>query len=784
MPIRSPLSRSRPGKYRASDDELPVGVAAWMDLKYGTPLARQSPVNGESVENGDPPQQNERVESGVGVGRGLTEGAIPNALPELLHAHSYEDRPTQCNPYEERCSQDRQTKDVDCESPGAVPWCITLEAIAKLRREHVDYFDVEDLVKQAITYGTNRDVLMLLDFAFVKLIMYDEDATEVEKSRWAIRMMDVYTATADSIMTEPNVEVRESLVAGPLTSHVYSLAHDTRLLTKLINRRLPDQLIEKFVATRIFRSVLQVKYNSPACWLTFAWSFSWFCVSVAAYSSVAYQLGPGYSHKSLSPDGAQGRAILAVMVSYIGMSGFGGIMVECFRICRIRSHAFAGAYANSPKSMFGNALRLLRALRCDLWHWVDLSASVMLFGVATWTAAIWMRSGSPPSLHSGIDDVDDAHSYSTYNASFSNFVAFGTLILWIKVLAFLKGIGLKYAAFVQMLIKIVKDLKQFVVVLAVIFIAFTQVFYIRLGPMKPKFVDDETLNPFRTFPQTLHAMYLLAFIGEFDPDDYPRPFDKCFLFLFIFVIIVVMLNVLIAIVCDSYNYAMATSVQLFWRSRLELMFEYENKESFDSLLCRVLQPFHVSMESTLSVLKAEMLDEEGDGGPRSDMKVGRVLDIVTRVDKHVNVEFARLKRAMFVELQEINLKLNAMCSHPGSRSAFAANFRGGKPTKWGARPPTGMSRKTPSGNMFSGFMDPRVARGALFGNCFAGPKKRKDGNSPVVCCPLQRQPPARDIVEQRLTRVNIVSHQNRRSPSELREGPLTVTAHGRRHTFA
>lgn len=526
--------------------------------------------------------------------------------------------------------------------------------ILGLRDDTIDYFDVEESVKRVVSYGSSQEVLTLLDVAFKTLVLHDDAVDALEKVRWATRMIEVYTAAAEATVSEANAEKRELLVAGPLATHVFQLAEDPKLLTKVVNRRLPEGTIERLVATRIFRTVLQVKYNSPACWLTYIWTFSWFCVAFAGYSWVAYELATGSTRGT-------NRPLLEFCLVYVGLSGATSVVVELMRILRLRANEVYGlvAMTSSDLDYWLAVCGLPRAWREDLWHWVDFAAAVVLLVVPIWTRILWSRYGKPPALHSRHDGADDGR----YSPVFANVVGFGALVLWIKVLAFLKGVGLKYATFVQMLIKIVKDLKQFVIVLAVIFLAFTQVLYIRLGPLPSEsygFHDDGAPSPFRTFPVTLQSMYLLAFVGDLDTDAYPTALDKLILLLFIFVIVVVMLNVLIAIVCDSYNYAMATSVQLFWRSRLELMFEYENKHSLDSLLCRTLQPFRVTKESATQVLKAELLGDECDSGRQSDVVVGRVLDIVTRVDNNVQAEFVRLKRLVGHKFDDINGQLHAL----------------------------------------------------------------------------------------------------------------------------
>ena len=66
-------------------------------------------------------------------------------------------------------------------------------------------------------------------------------------------------------------------------------------------------------------------------------------------------------------------------------------------------------------------------------------------------------------------------------------------------------------------------------------------------------------------------MILLGFVGDFDADNFDKVVLRVLLVFYIIVVIVIFLNVLIAIVSDSYEMAMAQAEALYYRSRLELI---------------------------------------------------------------------------------------------------------------------------------------------------------------------------------------------------------------------
>jgi len=218
-----------------------------------------------------------------------------------------------------------------------------------------------------------------------------------------------------------------------------------------------------------------------------------------------------------------------------------------------------------PLTFFGAP----RAWRNDYWNVVDLGAITIVATVCSWTLAHWAHHGEPPRL-----DRDGAHS--DHNAAYLNLCVVGAMILWMKTLGFLKAFSIKFATFVLMLEQTVRDIQPFLVVLAVFLFAFATVFHLRLAGWdhdRFHFHDDGELNPFRSVKDLLQALVMLAFVGDFDYNAYPRGVDVFWLDCFLFVMIVVMLNVLIAIVCDSYTDAVEHGDRLFWRARLEQLTE-------------------------------------------------------------------------------------------------------------------------------------------------------------------------------------------------------------------
>ena len=80
-------------------------------------------------------------------------------------------------------------------------------------------------------------------------------------------------------------------------------------------------------------------------------------------------------------------------------------------------------------------------------------------------------------------------------------------------------------------------------------------------------------NAYESVRMTIFSLLLLGFIGDYDLDNFPRHADRTYLVLFLVVVVIIQMNILIAIVSDSYDAAMAKSEALYYRSHLELVTE-------------------------------------------------------------------------------------------------------------------------------------------------------------------------------------------------------------------
>ena len=143
------------------------------------------------------------------------------------------------------------------------------------------------------------------------------------------------------------------------------------------------------------------------------------------------------------------------------------------------------------------------------------------------------------------------------------------LLLWLKLLGFMREFNERLSAFVRMLSKVLADLELFTVVLVILFLAFTHVFYLRNARRTASrfdFHDDvDGENGFRTIGSSIQTLYLLGLLGDFDAGNFPRGGDEAYLDIFIFLITIGLLNILIAIISGAYEDAMASSSRTYWR---------------------------------------------------------------------------------------------------------------------------------------------------------------------------------------------------------------------------
>ena len=176
---------------------------------------------------------------------------------------------------------------------------------------------------------------------------------------------------------------------------------------------------------------------------------------------------------------------------------------------------------------------------------------------------------------------------STRNTfSCSVVMAFAGGLAWFKLLAFLKGMNMKFAMYVLCLFQIMLDIRQFflIIVIAVCMITFF-VYMVWTGAEvhQGTYSADVHLE----YVETLVSVWRLLlgdFGAKYDFADFasgegPLPRDWFILFCFIiFTIIglVLMLNILIAVVSDSYEHAQINARPLFLIARISLVAELDS----------------------------------------------------------------------------------------------------------------------------------------------------------------------------------------------------------------
>jgi hypothetical protein len=201
---------------------------------------------------------------------------------------------------------------------------------------------------------------------------------------------------------------------------------------------------------------------------------------------------------------------------------------------------------------------------CDLSNWLN----VVFIVLVTWWA-VCMQMGLIESLD-----------------NFRTGTAFTVIVLWLKVLGYLRNMLIDFAVFVGGVLHVVQRLAAFLAALVVILVAFSQMFLtvFRQTPYctnPPDVAGDadkwcEDYRPFCAFWTSFLSVYTML-LGEVDEEKFQSSKVATFLFcLFMFLVVILLANVLIAIVTDSYKviqYERAAIV--FWTNRLDFVAEMD-----------------------------------------------------------------------------------------------------------------------------------------------------------------------------------------------------------------
>lgn len=205
--------------------------------------------------------------------------------------------------------------------------------------------------------------------------------------------------------------------------------------------------------------------------------------------------------------------------------------------------------------------KILESYLKDMWSWVD---------ILSFLAIVLVCALSLNPSHSG-------------TANFQRATALATFFTWLEFLGYIKSFSRELATFILSISQIMNDLKAFLGLLFCILCMFGSVFFVLLGA-KDKDGDDnedgdaEADNdsaitaPFSTVRETALTMYRMMLGANerswFESGGY-IDLSVIFFFFYSFFVQVLLLSMLIAIVSDSYDFAMIRSFNLFYRARCE-----------------------------------------------------------------------------------------------------------------------------------------------------------------------------------------------------------------------
>ena len=403
---------------------------------------------------------------------------------------------------------------------------------------------------------------------------------------------------------------------------------------------LTSKQSERLVKTRLLIAVLDIKLTQPRALL--ALITDGVVLSTVLIGALPFFAGVLGHDESLTPSDL---AILGVIAT-----GLGFLLVR--EIAQVWSMVKLGREKGIEQlSVWGWA--------SDVWNIVD-GLVIATAGVACWMATL-------PERNEGWFPIVAA-------------VACG--LLWLKLLGYVKVLNQKFATYVLCLFQIAADIRSFLVILLLVMCAFGNMFYlVNAAPVvhSERFRslrrdDDEghhtqshtgAAGPFWSVEETLVSVYRMM-IGDFERDWFSSMFMLLLFLGYTFIVMILMLNILIAVVSDSYDYAVIKSRQLFCRARLELAAELDVMFSGSCQGGSRYSPLGegappnglVSLgESILSrvsesIKMSRPLDADDENDAADDW-LGRALDMERRTKKLVDASEARLA----AKLEKIEMML-------------------------------------------------------------------------------------------------------------------------------
>lgn len=173
------------------------------------------------------------------------------------------------------------------------------------------------------------------------------------------------------------------------------------------------------------------------------------------------------------------------------------------------------------------------------------------------------------------------------NEAFRIGTAVTVIVLWLKVLAFLRNMLIDFAVFTGGVFYVFRRLVAFLTALTIILVGFAQMFVtvFQNTPYCTEYVPDNStcptddaleVRPYCDYWSAFLNVYTML-LGQVDERLFETSPDATFLFIiFMFLVVILLANVLIAIVTDSYKVIQDQRAAIvFWTNRLDFVAEMD-----------------------------------------------------------------------------------------------------------------------------------------------------------------------------------------------------------------
>jgi len=155
--------------------------------------------------------------------------------------------------------------------------------------------------------------------------------------------------------------------------------------------------------------------------------------------------------------------------------------------------------------------------------------------------------------------------------------AVAVLFVWLKLIYYTRGHPAT-GPFFKMIMKILKDIRFFVVIMTIIVVAFSSAFVV-LFEVNETEVSEETKSSFSDFGTAVLTMFRMM-LGDFDVSIFQDSTNPVMLqvlfYVYILVVTIVLLNLLIALMSDTYDKVSENLQSLYFMEQANVVFETES----------------------------------------------------------------------------------------------------------------------------------------------------------------------------------------------------------------